>query len=50
MYPAVTSVTAQDDYVLAVEFDHGEFRRLDMKPYLDFADRGDSRKHKSGER
>ncbi len=92
MYPAVTRVTAQDDYVLAVEFDNGELRRLDMKPYLnfgifsrlkdpanftkvrvvfdtlewaagvdldpefvytksaDFADRGDSRKHKSGER
>lgn len=36
MYPTVKNVVPQDDYVLALEFDNGELRKLDMKPYLDF--------------
>ena len=36
MYPAVTKVSAHEDYVLSVEFDNGELKSLDMKPYLDF--------------
>lgn len=36
MYPAVTRVAAHDDYVLSIEFNNGELKNLDMKPYLDF--------------
>ncbi len=36
MYPSVTGVVPNDDYLLSVEFDNGEKRVLDMKPYLDF--------------
>ena len=36
VYPGVTRVEPSDDYVLAVTFDTGERRVLDMKPYLDF--------------
>jgi len=36
MYPTVKNVVPQDNYMLALEFDNGELRKLDMKPYLDF--------------
>ncbi|MDP1932765.1 MAG: DUF2442 domain-containing protein [Gammaproteobacteria bacterium] len=36
MYPAVKKVVACSDYILAVDFDNGESRSLDMKPYLEF--------------
>lgn len=36
MYPSVTSVVPTDDYLLSIDFDNGERRILDMKPYLDF--------------
>jgi hypothetical protein len=36
MNPTVTRVAPQDNFVLALEFDNGEERVLDMKPYLDF--------------
>ena len=36
MYPAVIKVSAVADYVLNIEFDNGEIRCLDMKPYLEF--------------
>jgi hypothetical protein len=36
MNPSVTRVAPQDNFVLALEFDNGEERVLDMKPYLDF--------------
>jgi len=36
MFPAVKKVAACADYVLAIDFDNGESRRLDMKPYLEF--------------
>lgn len=35
MNPHVTSVRALNDYELEVFFDNGEFRRFDVKPYLD---------------
>jgi hypothetical protein len=36
MYPCVTHVSASDDYILALDFENGETRLLDMKPYLGF--------------
>jgi hypothetical protein len=36
MYPAVTKVSAQDNFVLYVEFDSGEKGVLDIKSLLDF--------------
>jgi hypothetical protein len=36
MSPSLTRVAAQDNFVLALEFDNGEARVLDMKPYLNF--------------
>lgn len=36
MYPSVKSVTPAEDYLLSIDFDNGERRILDMKPYLDF--------------
>ena len=36
MYPTVTSVECEDDYILSVAFDNGETGLLDMKPYLNF--------------
>jgi hypothetical protein len=36
MTPNLTRVAAQENFVLALEFDNGESRVLDMKPYLDF--------------
>ncbi|WP_019675635.1 DUF2442 domain-containing protein [Arsukibacterium perlucidum] len=36
MFPAVTRVTALENYQLAIEFANGEHGILDMKPYLDF--------------
>ena len=32
----VISVVPEDDYKLLLNFDTGELRRFDMKPYLDF--------------
>ena len=36
MYPAITSVEDEGDYILSVVFDNGENGLLDMKPYLNF--------------
>ncbi|KKO44213.1 hypothetical protein WG68_16360 [Arsukibacterium ikkense] len=36
MHPAVTRVTARENYQLVIEFANGEQGILDMKPYLDF--------------
>ncbi len=36
MPPAVISVECQEDYILLVVFDNGEYGLLDMKPYLNF--------------
>ena len=36
MHPAVTHVTPRQDFSLALVFDTGVERILDMKPYLDF--------------
>ncbi len=36
MYPSVTKVVPDDNYVLHIEFDNDESGLLDMKPYLDF--------------
>ena len=36
MYPSVKNVAASADYMLVVDFDNGESRQLDMKPYLNF--------------
>lgn len=36
MYPAITAVTPQDDYILAVAFENGEQGYLDVKPLLEF--------------
>jgi hypothetical protein len=36
MYPAVKSVVADEDYVLSITFDNGEYGTLDMKDFLDF--------------
>ena len=36
MYPSVTSVIPQEDYLLDITFNNGEKGILDMKPYLDF--------------
>ena len=35
MNPHVKSVRALEDYELEVDFDNGESRRFDVKPYLD---------------
>ena len=35
MNPHVKTVRALEDFVLEVRFDNGEFRRFDVKPYLD---------------
>lgn len=34
MNPRVRAVTALDDYVLQVQFNNGERRRMDVRPYL----------------
>lgn len=36
MHPSVKNVTPNEDYLLSIDFDNGERRILDMKPYLDF--------------
>ncbi len=36
MYPAVTQVVPDGDYVLSITFDNGERGALDMEQYLDF--------------
>ena len=36
MYPAVSEVTANEDFSLNIVLETGEKRLLDMKPYLDF--------------
>jgi len=36
MYPAITKVTPQADYVLTVVFENGEYGELDITPLLDF--------------
>ena len=36
MYPAITSVVDNGDYILLVGFDNGENGLPDMKPYLNF--------------
>ncbi|MCF8037902.1 MAG: DUF2442 domain-containing protein [Desulfohalobiaceae bacterium] len=36
MYPSVKNVVPTEDYLLSIDFDNGERRILDMKPYLDF--------------
>ena len=36
MYPSVKKVIPAEDYLLSIDFDNGEKRILDMKPYLDF--------------
>jgi hypothetical protein len=36
MYPAVKSVTPNDNHTLFLVFDNGEKGILDIKPYLDF--------------
>ena len=35
MNPYVKSVRALDDYELEISFENGEFRRFDVKPYLE---------------
>ena len=36
MYPSVTDVVPQDDFMLDITFSNGESGILDMKPYLNF--------------
>lgn len=36
MTPDVTKVKALPDYLIEAEFENGEFRRFDMRPYLDY--------------
>jgi hypothetical protein len=36
MTPAVTQVTVQQDYLLALSFNNGEQGILDMQPFLEF--------------
>jgi hypothetical protein len=36
MHPSVTKVSAASEYVLLIEFENGENKCLDMKPYLEF--------------
>lgn len=36
MYPSVKKVIPAEDYLLSIDFDNGEKRILDMKPYLGF--------------
>lgn len=36
MYPSVKKVIPSEDYLLSIDFDNGEKRILDMKPYLGF--------------
>ena len=36
MTPDVIKVLATPDYAIEAEFETGEVRRLDMRPYLDF--------------
>ena len=36
MTPDVIKVVPQSDYVIVAEFETGEVRRFDMRPYLDF--------------
>lgn len=36
MYPSVTAVAPQNDYLLDIIFSNGESGTLDMKPYLNF--------------
>lgn len=35
MYLAIKNVKPTDDYLLLLEFENGEKRQFDMKPYLD---------------
>lgn len=35
MYPSVFTVSANEDYTVAVDFSNGENGKLDMKPMLD---------------
>ncbi len=35
MYPAITEVKPEIDYMLLLTFDNGDKRVFDMKPYLD---------------
>lgn len=32
--PTVTAVFAENDYILLLEFDNGERKRFDVKPYI----------------
>ncbi len=32
--PTVTAVFAESDYILLLEFDNGERKRFDVKPYI----------------
>ncbi len=32
--PTAKKVTAQNDYLLKIEFDNGEVRQFDVKPYI----------------
>jgi hypothetical protein len=36
MFPSPVSVATQEDFLLSLEFDNGEERVLDMKPFLNF--------------
>lgn len=36
MYPSVTAVVPQENYMLDITFSNGEAGLLDMKPYLSF--------------
>lgn len=36
MTPDVTKVVPMSDYVIVAEFETGEVRRFDMRPYLDY--------------
>ena len=36
MYLAIKNVKPTDNYLLLLEFENGEKRQFDMKPYLDF--------------
>jgi hypothetical protein len=36
MYRSVKKVMSHENYTLFIEFDNGEKRSLDLKPYLDF--------------
>jgi hypothetical protein len=36
MHPAIINVTPEENYILYIEFDNGEYGWLDMKPFLGY--------------